>query len=265
MTRVLTALLAVTLAGCPIDRRTLAASADEDDEAVTLAGSSGQAHHTSSAGRGGSWGGSGMAGGLAGAGESDESGAGGVAGEPPRLPPLVDGCADLDENGAADCKESEVSNSRFVADVDGWRADTGVSISWSTRDAYGDETSGSALVEASGTSDNDALGTFPASQCVPVVPGETARLFAEVRVSSGQGMGFAGLQVWFFDAPGCVGSLQSSLSTPYSNQLDTWLPLSGEAMVPRGAKSASVRLAVIKPFKGPLFATHFDNVLFATQ
>ena len=50
-------------------------------------------------------------------------------------PGLVDGCADLDTDGVADCKTTLVKNASFTSGVGDWTADPNVELVWQPKTA----------------------------------------------------------------------------------------------------------------------------------
>ena len=56
----------------------------------------------------------------------------------------------------------------------------------------------------------------------------------------------ASITLWSYTSPDCSGAIRTVFSTPVSVS-STWQVVSATAQVPSGARSVSVRLAVLKP------------------
>lgn len=256
--------VAVALSGCPVDNRTLHGG---------VQGSGGQAGTDSSEPpSAGTQNGNGGASPIADGGvEADAAGAAGASNEAgaPSVP-TVGGCADLDTNGIPDCSETIANNADFKQDVQGWLAETDVTLTWDPMNAAGDPPSGSAVVASTGVIDANATGAAlrAASQCLPVAGKRLVTVYANARVDAGQDPdGHAEVDVFFFNAPGCTGNLASSFSTP--QPLDAmpgvWLNLKAGSVSGELAQSMLVKLALSKPFRAASFGARFDNVLVKVQ
>ena len=182
----------------------------------------------------------------------------------------VDGCADLDGNGIADCRETIVVNADFKQDTSGWTAEMDASLSWVNDSAAGDSPSGSALVASTGVIDANASGAAlrDASQCVPITSKQLVTAYANAFVEAGQdSQGVAEIDVFFFDAEDCGGTFTGSFSTPQPTDgaVGSWITLRAGAVSSDTAKSALVKLAISKPFRAAAFRARFDNVLVKVQ
>jgi hypothetical protein len=264
--RLIVALLTCSaLLGCSVDDRRLET------------GSDGEGGVPSSAGAGHAGSSSGSHAGKGGISGSNESGApsqadGGAGGASEPLPPLiatVGGCADLDEDGVADCQESLLTNPSFEADVAHWSADAGASLTWDPRDALGAANSGTALLSAASSAvDTGGSSLLTAGQCITVTGGQIVIAYANALVEDGQDTtGKAAIYVDFYDAAGCGGASGSSFSTP--QPLDavagTWLTLKAASLTSAATHSARVMLALEKPLQAQSFHARFDNVLIKSQ
>jgi hypothetical protein len=253
-----------TLASCSIDDRTLT-SADPGAGSPASAGAgSGDSAAAPGAGK------SGFSGGNAGDSQSTaEAGTGGQAAPSSSPIATVGDCADLDEDGVADCQETLLANPSFKSDVLHWTADAGASLTWDPRDALGASDSGSALLTAaSGAFDAGGSSLVTADQCVPVSGGQIVSAYANAWVDDGQdSSGKAAVYVDFYDASDCTGMTTSSFSTPQPLDASTgsWLTLKAALLTSSATHSARVMLAVEKPFVAQSFHARFDNVLLKTQ
>ena len=203
--------------------------------------------------------------GDAGAGAS-VAGSSAQAGQSGSVQPMVDGCADLNMNQVADCKESLVSNPDMNKNVDNWLADPDTTVDWNSGNAWGDTPSGSALVASPGVIDENAVGAAlrAAAQCVPVTGKKLITVYANAFVDSGQDPeGHAEVDVFFFNQPSCAGTSTSGFSTPQplDAATDTWLTLKAGSVSNDSTQSLLVKLAISKPFHADSFHARFDNVL----
>jgi hypothetical protein len=256
--------LATSLAGCPVDNRKLEPAAEFGGQAGAATFSQPSAGTDSGAGA--------AAGGTTQVGDggavADTAGASGEGSARPL--PTVGGCADLDTNGIADCKETIVTNPDFKQDVSGWVAEADATLMWDPLNAVGDPPSGSALVASTGVIDADASGAAlrAASQCVPIAGKQLVTAYANAFVDAGQDAdGKAEVDVFFFDAANCQGTFAGSFSTPQPTDgaAGSWLTLLAGSVSSEAVKSALVKLAISKPFRAASFQARFDNVLVKVQ
>ena len=181
----------------------------------------------------------------------------------------MDGCADLDEDGVADCMQTLLSNSTFDANVMNWNADAGASLTWDPRDALAAAGSGTALLTAESSAfDAGGASLFTAGQCVRVSGGQIVLAYANALVDDGQDeSGKAAIYVYFYDASECTGTSTSSFSTPQplDASTGTWLTLKAALLTSAATHSARVMLAIEKPFVAQSFHARFDNLLLKTE
>ena len=250
------------LLGCPVDNRPLELGSGPDAQADPTPSLGGQSGSEPDGGdRGGS------------ASNVDDSGADASAGQPgdaAQAPTLVDGCADLDGDGVADCQEGLARNPDFESDTADWLEETGTTLTWDSRNAWGDVPSGSALVAASGVIDADVSGAalHAASQCVPIMGKQLVTVYANALVDPDQDMqGLAEVDVSFYDTVACSGALTSSFATPQplDSSVGSWLSLRAGSVSGATTKSALIRLAISLPFRAASFHARFDNVLVKAQ
>ncbi len=250
------------LLGCPVDNRPLELGAGPDAQVGSTPSPGGQRGTEPDASeQGGS------------ASSVDDSGSGASAGEPGdagQAPTLVDGCADLDGDGVADCQEGLAQNPDFESDTADWVAEVGTTLTWDSRNAWGDVPSGSALVAASGLIDADANGAalHAASQCVPVAGKQLVTVYANALVDLDQDtQGLAEVDVSFYDTVACTGALTSSFTTPQplDGSVGSWLSLRAGSVSCHTTRSALIRLSISLPFRAASFHARFDNVLVKAQ
>jgi hypothetical protein len=252
-----------TLASCSLDDRNLQASvgAGSPGSAGTVDGDSAGAAQAGKAGFSGE--------NEGGAPPSAEAGMGGQAA--PSAPPIatVGDCADLDEDGVADCQETLLANPSFKGDVTHWTADAGASLTWDPRDSLGAPGSGAALLTAASSAfDAGGSSLVTAGQCVLVTGGQIVIAYANALVDDGQdSAGKAAVYVDFYDASDCTGTPTSSFSTPQPLDASTgsWLTLKAALLTQAATHSARVMLAIEKPFVAQSFHARFDNLLLKTQ
>lgn len=218
--------------GCSIDERDLQLATD----------SGGMAGSSETPGGGGS-------------GAADPSGAG-AAGES-AMDGLVDGCADLDTDGVADCKVSLVTNPTLTSDVSGWIALDDAELIWDSKNALGDVPSGSAKLSA------QALRSS-AFQCL-VFEGERlviayANAFVEPPSEASEA-GEAELEVSFFGADDCSSERTSYFRTPPSSVTGAWTTIQAGGISKPTTHSLSIELVGAKAPAAAALTVFFDNVM----
>jgi hypothetical protein len=197
------------------------------------------------------------------AGAGSDTNAGGEAATPAILPPLVDGCADLDTDGVADCSVTLVKNATFQSDTGGWTSVAGSSLAWDARNAVGDDPSGCALLTAQGSTDSDGTTLFHALQCVPVTENQLVIAYANawVEASAIDDPARAELQVSYFAAEDCSGTATGYFVTPPSAAQETWVTIQAGGVTGAGTQSVSVELVGLKPNRAQSLKACFDNVM----
>jgi len=190
------------------------------------------------------------------------AGSGGSAGHATGGSPDGD-CLDLDSNEVPDCQETLVKNGSFDTSAKSWIVDdSAVTQSWDHRDADDQSSSGSLVVTNKEAGDVDGFAMVGTQQCLPVDEQGAYRFVAQLYISSGQGDGNGGVNLWFFNLPDCQGSILNA-TTKLQVMTDTWQMVYAQPVTPMGARSVAVRLVVSKPYRSPKFSVSFDNVLFA--
>jgi hypothetical protein len=201
-------------------------------------------------------------------GGSSGSGTGGAAGEsggadggaggegPPR-------CPDLDGNQVADCEETLVGNGAFDRAVSGWTNEPHVTSSWDSADARGHEDSGSLALEAGEVADRDGDVMLGSRQCLEISPGGVYRFAVEVSLFRELSSLRAGFQLLVHAGSACSGQV---LDVSNSSVVDgtTWRTAELAYLSPLRARSITLRLAVIKPYRDGA-KVRFDNVLVRAE
>jgi hypothetical protein len=248
------------LSACPVDDRALSENEASSGSADLAVGSSAGAAANVTGGAGGS-NPAGAAGGLTDGGNAGEAGEPNSGG-----PALVNGCADLDNDGVSDCTETLLDNAEFDKNVTLWTAEPDASLSWDARDLLGGAGSGSALVTSFTVSDSVGDSFVAAEQCVSVRAGAILTVSASAYIDASAVTGRAAISLWFFQSDACAGDTAAEVyKTPEQFASSKLITLQGTALVPELVQSVRVRLGVIKPFKADPFAVHFDNVLLRVR
>lgn len=192
-------------------------------------------------------------------GEGDVGNSGSSAsGGRPNPSGLIDGCADLDTDGVADCKTNLIENATFEMDVEGWQAANGTELSWDDKNTFADLPSGCAGLKA-------ATGRARAQQCVNVPAGQLLIAYANAFVSGEAGLGQAALNVSFFKSADCNGESPLFFETPPSTVTGSWVVVHAGALAPPDVASVSIELVGIKPDGADEIRVFFDNVMLKTK
>lgn len=225
------------LCACSVDERELA-----------LGSSGGSAGASGAAGQ--SAGASGRAGGV-----SSEGGAGGESADG-----LVNGCADLDTDGVADCTTTLVKTPSFTDDVSGWSASGDAQLRWDAKNALSDRPSGSARLSAS-------TSRAAAVQCTKVDGRQLVIAYAQVLAESvdGETPSRGQLHVEFFESQDCTGDATGFFETPPSTQADVWTTVQAGGLSEEGAASLAISLVGLKPADAVELEVYFDNVMVKSK
>jgi hypothetical protein len=194
-----------------------------------------------------------------GAGTTEVPSASGSGGD--ETPGLVDGCADLDTDGVADCEVTIVDNASFGSDVSPWLADAGTELGWAAEDALLDESSGSAQLKTAGA-------RAAAAQCVVVAEKELVIAYANAFVQPAPGAedsGHARLEVSFFESHDCSGERFGFFETPPSTVTGAWTTVHAGGLSPEATRSVFLALVGHKPAALAKVAVAFDNVMLKTK
>lgn len=170
---------------------------------------------------------------------------------------LVDGCADLDTDGAADCTVTLVQNAAFSKNVANWTAQAQTQLSWADENALEDAPSGSAKLES-------ASARASAEQCVEVRGQKLIIAYASALVDDESGSGAAQLQVSFYENEGCEGEFVAYFVTP-STVANRWATIQAGAVSPSSTASLSVALVGARPDAAESIRVYFDNVMLKAK
>jgi hypothetical protein len=184
------------------------------------------------------------------------------------LPPLVDGCADLDTDGVADCKVTLVKNPSFSSDVTSWTAVGAATLLWDPRNALADSPSGCALLGLQGSSDADGSVLARATQCVATSGKQLFIAYANALVEASAGMrdpSRAELEVSFFDSDDCAGERTGYYDTPPSQSVGEWVTIQAGGVSAVRTRSLAVALAGLKPNRAEKLQICFDNILLKSE
>lgn len=221
-----------------------------DDRELTLAMGSGGGSGSGGAGQTAGSGGRTPSGGGADAGAGGESADG-----------LVDGCADLDTDGVADCTTTLVTTPSFTEDVSGWVAVDDATLTWDEKNALADVPSGSAKLTAS-------TSRASAAQCLELPGRQLVIAYAQVLAPAApgaEGVAQAQLRVAFFERDDCTGEPSGFFETPPSTEADVWSTVQAGGLSDEAAQSMSVALVGVKASDAQQLNVHFDNVMLKTK
>jgi len=158
--------------------------------------------------------------------------------------------------------QNEVQNGGFTSDLSEWSV-FGTTI-WSSKDADGSPSSGSALA----TSTAAEAGSLQTNlrQCVAVVSGASYVVSMDALFASGQASsGNAELSIYWTPSTDCNGFISGNGVQVDSTKVsaDTWNPVTETFMAPGGALGAVVQFGVEKFPAGGSFNANVDNISFA--
>lgn len=190
--------------------------------------------------------------GQAAGGEGSLGGSSGAAGD------LVDGCADLDTDGVADCTTTLLENPTFTSDVSGWTATGGAELTWDPKNALSDLPSGSAKLSATSR-------LASAWQCVSLGGEQLVIAYASAFVEAADVSAGAQLEVSFFAAGDCSGEREGYFETPPSAVADAWTTIQAGGLSKATTRSVSIALVGIKPASASELSAYFDNVMLKAQ
>ncbi len=231
------AILALLLGvcSCSLDQRKL--HLGEDDTAG--APSNGGSEHAGSSGTGGM--------------ELPSGGSGGSG------QGLVDGCADLDTDGVADCESTLVETPSFTEDVVPWVAVGDAALIWDESNALADSPSGSAKLRTNGP-------RATAIQCVKLSGQHLVIAYASTfAASSDEAITEGLLEVSFFSTVDCTGKRDGFFETPPSSESDAWTTVQAGGVSGPNTASVSVGLVGVNPRPPADLTVYFDNVMLRAQ
>lgn len=207
----------------------------------------------------GDTGGVGAFGGAPGA--AGSSGSSGAAAGSPTTKGLVNGCADLDTDGIADCEVTLLGNPSFAEDVDGWTPEGATTLTWAPNNALSDVPSGSAQLSA-----NTARAT--AAQCARLSGGRLVIAYASAFVeASGESDDSARvvLEASLFASHDCSGESHGYFETPPSAVQGEWTTIHAGGPSSSDTRSASLALVGAKAAAAAQVTVYFDNVMLKEQ
>jgi hypothetical protein len=173
---------------------------------------------------------------------------------------LVDGCADLDTDGVADCNTTLVSNPSFSGDVSNWIPVGGATLTWDPKNALTDLPSGSAKLRAS-------TARASAFQCVSLGGAQLVVAYANANVESVGNIepAQAELEVSFYDSEDCSGERSRYFETPPDAVADAWVTIQAGALSRATSRSASIALVGLKAASASELDIYFDNVMLKAK
>jgi hypothetical protein len=195
-------------------------------------------------------------GGSAGAsGNTPDGGAGGAAASD-----LVDGCADLDTDGIADCTVTLVSNPSFTSDVSDWAPIGDANLSWDPQNALSDQPSGSAKLSSS-------TARASAVQCVALSGEQLVVAYANAFVDSGSDAtpAQAELEVSFFESADCSGERTRYFETPANAATGAWTTIQAGGLSKATTSSVSIALLGFKAASASELIVYFDNLMLTAK
>jgi hypothetical protein len=254
-------LLAAFVCACSVDQRTLKLGKGQAGAPSTGGGG----NEPAAGGEPGTAGTDSVNGGSSG-GSSNVSGAGGSSGASSNG--LVNGCADLDVDGVADCQTTFAKNPSFKTDTTNWAAVGSASLVWDSNNALADTPSGCARLSAEGTLDIDGSVLVKAEQCVPLSGQQIVIAYANAFVETGvhsSDLGLAELEVSFFDSEDCTGQRSGYFETPTSPGSGKWTTIHAGGVPGAATKSVAIALAGLKAYRAEKLDICFDNVMLKTK
>lgn len=174
---------------------------------------------------------------------------------------LVDGCADLDTDGVADCMATLVTTPSFTSDVEGWSAVDETALEWDSKNASSDKPSGSAKLSGQ-------LTTLRAMQCVPLSGKQVVIAYASAFVEADEDDedGTRALvEVSYFNHDDCSGESEGLFETPPSSASNEWTTVQAGGISNKTTQSVSIALVAVKADASANDAVYFDNVMLKAQ
>jgi hypothetical protein len=201
-------------------------------------------------------------GGAAGASEETDAGnaEGGAAGAS-STDGLVNGCADLDTDGVADCEVTLLQTPTFASDVSGWNPLNDASLTWDPKNALTDLPSGSAKLSAPSP-------IASASQCVALSGAQLVIAYASAFVEpagDAPDQARAALEVSFFDEEDCGGASNGYFETPPSTVMGKWTTIQAGGLSTETTSSVLVELVGVKAASAAELNVYFDNVMLRAK
>ncbi len=159
---------------------------------------------------------------------------------------------------SAQAQDNLLDNPGFATDFTGWDQYPGRIGEWSSEDADGSGSSGSALLGNEGTSD----GVVPLvlNQCLPVQAGQEYQFGGDVRVPAGQPSGTAAyIFAYPYTNSDCAGALGTFKNTGSSS--GDWVSRQSTITTGAGVQAILFAIGVFKPNGETADAeAYFDNL-----
>jgi hypothetical protein len=174
---------------------------------------------------------------------------------------LVDGCADLDTDGIADCTTTLVENPTFTSDASGWTPVADAEWAWDPKNALDDTPSGSGRLSA-GTPRPSAV------QCVAIAGQQLVIGYVSVFVEAPDDTASANqaeLDVSYFASSDCSGPITGYFDAPPSAMMGAWTTVHAGSLSPTTTASALVALTGVKADDAATVTAYFDNVMVKTK
>jgi hypothetical protein len=169
--------------------------------------------------------------------------------------------------GASGAGVVALANPDFATSGDAWTAEYSMLAVWTgTKDAAGSASSGALGVSNTVVADIDGNTMGGARQCVSVVAARAYAAATQAFIPSGQaGGGSAALDLAFYPSSNCTGAVDGEYTSGLVATANAWTPIQGTTTAPSSARSAAVRLVVVKAFRAPAFQVIFDNASLRLQ
>jgi hypothetical protein len=174
---------------------------------------------------------------------------------------LIDGCADLDTDGVADCTVTLVRTPSFAMDVSHWQASEGAVLTWDSKNALADLPSGSARLSS-------RMARPSARQCVELAGENLVVAWANVFVEQTQPAASevsAQLEVSFYETAGCSGDSERFFETPLSSGPGEWGVVQAGSISAPTTRSVAIALVANKPGEVSEAVVYFDNVMLKAK
>lgn len=157
--------------------------------------------------------------------------------------------------------QNQLTNGSFASNVLGWTAESVASVAFSSMDANGSGSSGSALVTNSSPGASNGAGM---SQCVGgITAGGSYDYLGKVFIPTGQARtGDAQIGVAWKDGVGCTGATVGSQPRQSTTTLGSWVSLQQlNITAPVGAVSVLFVAFPSKVEAGGTLAANFDDLV----
>jgi hypothetical protein len=156
-----------------------------------------------------------------------------------------------------------VAGGTFDANLEAWHHDPNPdgTSAWSTLDAAGSPSSGSALLTSTAAAGGSLITLL--DQCVPVIAGAAYTLSADVRFTEGETTtGWAETVIYWQSGSVCNTYISGNALLTEVASRSTWIHDSDTFTAPAGATSAFVSAGIDKIEAGGTLSANFDNIAF---